>query len=168
MRRGIFRRKKEDLIEASLFSFKIGYINLMKTLVPILLSMAVFSRLAVVDLTLPKVDPAGASIQEAGPVSPRLSLTVAIEKEGLSVSSGEEKLAFFPNSGRTLDLPGLSALMRKIKKDYPNEKEIVILSFPKTSYEVLIAVMDACRLAKGEGGETLLLFPDVSLGEISA
>jgi biopolymer transport protein ExbD len=166
MRRGIFKRKKEDLLEASLFSFKIGYINLMKTLVPVLLSIAVFSRLAMVDLHLPKLE-AGATevvLQEGGSVS-SLSLTVAIQKEGIAVSDGEKKLAFFRHLDGKLDLSGLSHLMQKVKKENPEEKEVIILSQPKTSYEELISVMDACRVAKVDDRSDPL-FPNVSLGEV--
>ena len=165
MRREIFKRRKEDLIEASLFSFKIGYINLMKTLVPVLLSIAVFSRLAMVDLHLPKLDAAPeVALQEAGQAS-SFSLTVAIQKEGIAVSDGEREVAFLRRREGTLDLKGLSLLMQKVKKENPNEKEVIILSQPKTPYEELIAVMDACRVAKRED-QSDPLFPNVSLGEV--
>jgi hypothetical protein len=168
MRRGMFKRKKEDLAEASLLSFKIGYINLMKTLVPVLLSIAVFSRLAMVDLHLPRLEGGPAEmLPQGGPVSPSLSLTVAIEKEGIAVSNGEEKLAFFPDQDQKRDLAGLSLLLQKVKKEYPEGKEVIILSLPKTPYEELISVMDACRSAK-VGARNAILFPNVSLGEISS
>lgn len=168
MRRGIFRRRKEDLIETSLLSFKIGYINLMKTLVPVLLSIAVFSRLAVVDLHLPTIEEGSASLREGeSDSSPSFSLTVAIQKEGIAVTEGEENLAFLPHRNRKPDLNGLSLLMQQVKKKYPDEKEVIILSLPKTPYEELISVMDTCRLAK-VGEKTYPLFPNVSLGEASS
>jgi biopolymer transport protein ExbD len=165
MRRGIFKRRKEDLLEASLFSFKIGYINLMKTLVPVLLSIAVFSRLAMVDLHLPKLEGGSTEVAlQEGPPASSFSLVVAIQKEGIAVSNGERALAFLRHQDRKLDLDGLSLLMQKVKKENPDEKEVIILSQPKTPYEELIAVMDACRSVKVEDRSDSL-FPNVSLGE---
>jgi hypothetical protein len=158
MRRGIFKRKKAIRVETSLLSFKLGYINLMITLVPFLLSIALFSKLAILELHLPDLSerfgPGVVAVQT--PASPqRFTLIVAIEEEGIAVSNGPERIALLPRRNGRLDEDGLSLVMERLKKDYPEAKEVVILSRPKTLYEELIAVMDACRLP----------FPNVSLGE---
>jgi hypothetical protein len=171
MRRSFFKRKKAARVEASLLSFKLGYINLMITLVPFLLSIAVFSRLAVLDLHLPDLpgaDPGVVSLQPPSS-SPRVVLTVGIEPDGVTVSNGPERIARLPRKEGRLDEQGLSRLMEGLKEKYPDEKEVVILSRPETLYEELIAVMDACRLVKTvEAGRVRVrtLFTDVLLGEV--
>ena len=109
--RAIFKRRKAARSEETILSFKLGYINLMITLVPFLLSIAVFSRLAVLDLHLPKL-----SSQGGGASSPRrLALTVEIEERGIAVSDGPERLAFFSNREGEIETEPLSILMQKLK-----------------------------------------------------
>lgn len=164
-RRRMFKRRKADRVEASLLSFKMGYISLMITLVPFLLSIAVFARLAVLDLSLPKLPaaPVEASFHpDAPPPSSPFALTVAIEEEGISAFNGSERLAFFPNREGRLAIDSLATLVQRLKSEHPDEKGVIILSRPKTSYEDLVSIIDACRLSKGRP-----LFPDISLGEVS-
>ncbi|TAK04445.1 MAG: hypothetical protein EPO39_11445 [Candidatus Manganitrophaceae bacterium] len=173
MHRGVFKRKKAARAEASLLSFKLGYINLMITLVPFLLSIAVFSRLAVLDLHLPKLgdDSESVALQGANaPAAAPFALTVAIEEEGVSVSNGPDRIASIRHQEGKPDAAALSTLMQKLKKEHPDTKEVVILSRAKTLYADLVSVMDACRSVKGGGGDpksAQSLFPDVSLGEVS-
>lgn len=173
MPRTLFKRKKKERAEAALLSFKLGYINLMITLVPFLLSIAVFSRLAILDLNLPKLDGAG-EVSLNRPEMPRaepLALTVAIEEDGVAVSNGSEQISFVKHRGGAPDAAALSTLMQQLKKDHPDAKEVVLLSRPKTVYADLVAVMDACRSFDRREGETRrveMLFPDVSLGEVSS
>ncbi|HZR46111.1 MAG TPA: biopolymer transporter ExbD [Candidatus Manganitrophaceae bacterium] len=169
MQRGIFKKKKKALAESALLSFKLGYINLMITLVPVLLSIAVFSRLAIVDLHLPRLGGGSDTValqNSAAAPSSRISLMVAIRREGVAVLDGDKELASFPKRENKLDFASLSRFMQKLKSAHPDENEVVILSQPQTPYEELIAVMDACRSAK-VNGTARMLFSNVSLGEIS-
>ena len=164
-RRRLFKRRKAARIEASLVSFKMGYISLMITLVPFLLSIAVFSRLAVLDLNLPRLSggPVEASLRSTSvPPSSPFALTVAVEEEGISVLNGSELLGSFPNREGRPAIDSLSALIQKLKSEHPDEKGVIILSRSKTTYEDLVSIIDACRLAKGRS-----LFPEISLGEVS-
>lgn len=173
-RKGLFKRRKAARAEAALLSFKLGYINLMITLVPFLLSIAVFSRLAILELHLPKLSAPMENVSLQTPEPPpssRFALTVAIEEEGVAVSNGSERLAFYPSREGRAPTDELSALMQKLKKEHPSEQEVVILSRPKTAYEDLVSIMDACRLAKIEEGGSktaVSLFPHVALGEVSS
>lgn len=170
MRRRIFKRKKAARAEASLLSFKLGYINLMITLVPFLLSIAVFSRLAIQELHLPKPGAEAEGIPLQNPNTPAVpfALTVAIEEEAVAVSNGPERIARIKHQEGRPDAAALSALMQTLKQAHPDAKEVVILSRPKTRYADLVSVMDACRSVKRTGQSGFQsLFPDVSLGEAS-
>ncbi|MBI3804090.1 MAG: hypothetical protein HY282_10055 [Nitrospirae bacterium] len=195
MRRSLFKRKKKERAEGALLSFKLGYINLMITLVPFLLSIAVFSRLAILQLNLPKLDVPADEVSLQAPGAPRstpFAPTVAIEEEGIVVSNGAERIAFVkhrppgPADGAGApDVAALSAVMQELKRAHPEAKEVVLLSLPKTLYADLVAVMDACRSIKpgklgkpsnpgttdntdaGRAKGFEPLFPDVSLGEVS-
>ncbi len=172
MRREIFHRRRAGRAKASSDSFMIIYLNLVITLVPVLFSLAVFSRLAIVELQLPKLkeNPEPIVLQDEAPSDPGFSLTVAIKERGMAVSNGAKQLAFLPNRNEKLDFDGLSVLMQKLKKEHPNKEEVVVLSLPQTLYEELIAVMDACRstrIAEGDRRSIRSLFPNISLGEAS-
>lgn len=170
MRKAMFKRKKEARVEASSMSFKLGYINLMITLVPVLLTIAVFSRLAILDLHLPRLGEESGEVTLQGPDAPAaapLSLTVAIEEEGVAVSNGPERIATIQHRGGRPDAAALSTLMQRLKREHPHSKEVVILSRSETVYADLVSVMDACRSVSGGQSGLQSLFPDVSLGEIS-
>lgn len=170
MRKEMFKRKKAARVEASSLSFKLGYINLMITLVPVLLTIAVFSRLAILDLHLPRLgeESEGVTLQRPdAPAAAPLSLTVAIEEEGVAVSNGPERIAIIKHREGRPDADALSTLMQRLKREHPHSKEVVILSRAKTVYADLVSVMDACRSVNGGQSGLQSLFPDVSLGEIS-
>ncbi|MGB3940968.1 MAG: biopolymer transporter ExbD [Candidatus Manganitrophaceae bacterium] len=171
----LFKKKKKEKIEAALLPFKLGYISLMITLVPFLLTIAVFSRLAIVDLHLPKLDDrsgGGVSLHktESPAATSSFHLTVAIEEEGTTVADGRKRISFIKHREGKPDAEALSALMQQLKQAHPDAREVVLLSRPKTRYDDLIAVMDACRTVRMVAGgisRSESLFPDVSLGEIS-
>lgn len=169
MRKEMFKRKKAARVEVSSLSFKLGYINLMITLVPVLLTIAVFSRLAILDLHLPRLgeESGGVTLQRPDAPAAPLSLTVAIEEEGVAVSNGPERIATIKHQEGRPDAAALSTLMQRLKREHPHSKEVVILSRAKTVYADLVSVMDACRSVNGGQSGPQSLFPDISLGEIS-
>jgi biopolymer transport protein ExbD len=142
-----------------------AFINLIVVLVPFLLSTAVFSRLAVMDMTLPA--PGSALDQLKGN---DLQLEVVIRKDAFEVGDRIGGLIErIPRRGdEEQDLHALSALMVQVKAKFPDKNEATVLAEPDTPYEQIVGVMDAMRTVITRNGVQLDradLFPNIAIGD---
>lgn len=142
--------------------------NLMVVLAPFLLITAVFTRLAVLEIYLPP--PASAELMSKMPLpEEQLVLTISITEKGLVVANGSKIISLVQVTPSGHDLQSLSAVLQQIKARFPAVDNAIILSKPDISYEQLVQVMDASRIAfvTVDGKKTSYsLFPNISLGEI--
>ena len=140
-----------------------AFLNLIVVLVPFLLSQAVFSHLAVFQLTLPAQSTAFANLKEG------LQLEVVIRSDALEVGDRYGGLIQrFENTPDGYDIPALSGLIQRIKAKFPDTKEATVLSEPDIPYDVLVHVMDAMRMGyvSQDGGVVKAeLFPSISVGD---
>lgn len=141
------------------------YMNLMAVLIPFLLSVAVFTRLAILEIYLP---PPSDQPPESPPVQEdKLFLTITITERGLITANGNQIVSFIASEEKGHDLEALSKVLQELKARYPNEESAIILSKPLVLYETLVAVMDATRTTSNKsGGPRRTLFPNISLGEV--
>lgn len=139
-----------------------AFMNLMVILVPFLLITAVFTRMTILELNLP---PASSSSNET---KQELQLEVTIRKDALEVGDRHSGLIKRIDNVKGYDYKTLSEVMKQIKSRFPDKLNATILSEPDTSYDVLVQVMDAVRVAEivQAGSVTRAeLFPDVSIGD---
>jgi biopolymer transport protein ExbD len=142
-----------------------AFINLIVVLVPFLLSTAVFTRLAVIDLSLPA--------QSSGALEQlkenNLQLEVVIRPEAIEVGDRIGGLIQrIANTDKGYDLYTLSALMVQLKAKFPDKSEATVLAEPNTPYDTLVQVMDAMRSANtAKDGKVVAadLFPNISVGD---
>lgn len=142
-----------------------AFINVIVVLVPFLLSTAVFSHLAVLELSLPAKNSGVEQLKVDD-----LKLEIVIRPDALEVGDRIggliQRIASTPQG---YDLPSLSALMLQIKTKFPDTKAASVLAQPNTSYDVLVQVMDTVREAKPPGAKAktpnVELFPDISIGD---
>ena len=142
-----------------------AFINLIVVLVPFLLSTAVFSRLAVMDMTLP--GPGSALDQLKGN---DLQLEVVIRKDAFEVGDRIGGLIQrIPRSADEIaDLHQLAALMLQVKTKFPDKMDASVLAEPDTPYEQIVGVMDAMRTSITRDGARLDrvdLFPNIAIGD---
>ena len=158
------RRIRKEVAHLELTAF----INLIVVLVPFLLSTAVFSRMAVLDLNLPA--------QQSNPVEqlkgPELNLEIVLRKDAIEVGDRIGGLIQrIEHVGGKQDLATLTRLMLQVKEKFPDKTEASVLAEPDTPYDDLVQVMDsirsAVRPAPGGGLKTVTaeLFPNVSIGD---
>ena len=154
-------KKGSEALEVSAF------INLIVVLVPFLLSTAVFSRMAVVDLTLP-----AKSANYEGLDKQPLKLEVVIRKDALEVGdkmggSIGDPIPNLATGGP--DLVALNSRMFLIKNKFPDVTAASVLPEPNIPYDTVIHVMDAMRTGKSANGGTEVvdvdLFPAISIGD---
>ena len=153
-------RKNPAALEISAF------LNLIVVLVPFLLSTAVFTRLAVLDMSLPAQNSGGAAEQLK---VDHLQLEVVIRPESIEVGDRIGGLIDrIANTERGYDLAALNGLVKQLKLKFPEQRDASVLAEPNTTYDTLVQVMDAVRGTHVMQGHDIIrteLFPDIAIGD---
>jgi len=153
------RRLRKHAVELDITAF----MNLIVVLVPFLLSTAVFSRLAILELNLPAGSSSFNNLKES------MQLEIVIRRGGFEVGDRVGGLIRrVDNTASGYDYPALSVLMQQLKTRFPDKLDATVLSEPDTSYDVLVHTMDAVRSAKVVQVGSLShieLFPEISVGD---
>jgi biopolymer transport protein ExbD len=143
-----------------------AFINLIVVLVPFLLSTAVFTRLAVMDLKLPAAAAQGAIEQLK---LNDLQLEVVLRRDALEVGDRIGGLIQrIERKGDGQDIKALAALMVQVKGKFPEKAEASLLADPEIPYDDMVQVMDAMRATVTSQGTKLMraqLFPNISIGD---
>ena len=159
-RRKYKKRRGQESPELDVSTF----LNLMVVLVPFLLIGAVFSRVAIMELSIP-TSAGGKALKK-----PNFAIEVIVRKAGLEIANGMSVEAAFPKKDGQYDMEMLSKMLKRLKDRYPEKEDATILMEPDIEYDHLIQVMDVVRGAEipAEGGgnvEKTVLFPDISIGD---
>ena len=159
-RRHHYRRRTNEPAELDVTTF----LNLMVVLVPFLLITAVFSRITIVELSLPS-SAGGPALTDSS-----FRMEVIVRGDGLELSNGSSVIATIPKLDDEYDLETLSGLVMSLKRDHPNDDGASVLLEPNIEYDHLIQVMDAVRsveLPQVDDQEVtrVALFTDISIGD---
>ena len=142
-----------------------AFINLIVVLVPFLLSTAVFTRLAVLDLSLP----AQSNEKLEQLKENNLQLEVVVRRDALDVGDRIGGLIkSIPATPKGVDTAALNTLIGQIKTKFPDKLEATVLAEPDTPYDTLVQVMDAVRVGNfAKDGVPVKgdLFPNISIGD---
>jgi biopolymer transport protein ExbD len=142
-----------------------AFINLIVVLVPFLLSTAVFTRLAVIDLTLPAQSSSALERVKEN----NLQLEIVVRPEALEVGDRIGGLIQrIPSTDKGPDLVALRTLAEQLKTRFPDKNEASVLAEPNTSYDTIVKVMDAIRVGHIAQGEKVVkseLFTNISIGD---
>ena len=155
------RRLRKDVAHLEITAF----INLIVVLVPFLLSTAVFTRLSVIDLSLPAQNAPGLEQVKAD----NLQLEVVVRPEALEVGDRIGGLIQrIPATATGPDVRTLQTLVQQLKTRFPDKLDATVLAEPNTSYDTLVQVMDAVRAGHMTQGAKVVrseLFPNISIGD---
>jgi len=159
-RRHHYRRRGQVTTELDMTTF----LNLMVVLVPFLLITAVFSRITIVELSLPN------SAGGAAPIEPVFRMEVIVRDGELELADGRRVIATLPNVDDAYDLQSLSEHVLALKRQNPDSEAASVLLEPQIEYDHLIQVMDAVRSTsvKNETDGQMMqvaLFSDISIGD---
>jgi biopolymer transport protein ExbD len=140
------------------------FMNLMVVLIPFLLVSAVFSRVTILDLSVPTS--AGASALR----TPNFAIEVIVRKGGLEIANGSSVEAAFPKKDDHYDLRMLHEMLTRLKDRFPEKQDATVLMEPDIEYDYLIQIMDAVRGTEvhTEGSteiKKIVLFPNISIGD---
>ena len=159
-RRNHKKRRMQETSQLDVTTF----MNLMVVLIPFLLISAVFSRVTIIELSVPTS--AGGSESN----KPNFSIEVIVRKTGLEIANGSYVEAAIPKKDDRYDMEMLSEMLMRLKAQYPEKEDATILMEPDIAYDYLIQIMDAVRGTEiredgSEEVQRLILFPDISIGD---
>lgn len=154
------RTKEKEAYEPDVTTF----LNLMVVLIPFLLITAVFSRLTIVELTLPS-SASGDSSNEQG-----FHVEVIVRNAGIEITNSNVVIASIPKKDDEFDLQTLSEFMIELKREYPQQEAASVLLEAHIPYDYLIQVMDVVRSVElpvegEERYELVALFSEISVGD---
>lgn len=140
------------------------FLNLMVILIPFLLISAVFSRVAILELSVPTDAGGGASSK------PDFNIEVIVRRAGMELANGSQVVATIPKKDGQYDIERLTEMLMRLKADYPEKEEATVLMEPDIEYNYLILAMDTVREAEIQAEESdevqrLVLFPSISIGD---
>jgi biopolymer transport protein ExbD len=145
-----------------------AFINLIVVLVPFLLSVSVFTHLAVIDLSLPAQS--NDQVQKLDPNKP-LKLEVVVRANRIEVNDkhgGALPGSPFQNLATGPDIQSVSALLQALKMKYPQHDDASVLVENDIPYDRVVQVMDAVRAGHQVQGTRIVTtdyFPNISVGD---
>ncbi len=148
-----------------------AFINLIIVLVPFLLSTAVFTQLAIHELSLPAQ--ASNALQDIKDKD-QLQLEVVLRQDVIEIQNklGGDRLGTVPRTDKGYDFKSLHEQMRALKAALVqrgiDKRDVALLPEPGVPYDVIVQAMDAIRIGKQTEGNRIVdvdLFPDLSIGD---
>jgi biopolymer transport protein ExbD len=122
--------------------------NILIILISFLVTMVVFTHLAVVKFNLPPTQGDNASTQDAPAIaqpSEQKDLTVIVSESGFHVLLEGKTFDPLPLSAKGYDLKGLAAHLKEVKSLMPFNENVVLLIDSAVQYQDIINTMDICR-----------------------
>ena len=159
-RRHHHRARTQETPELDITTF----LNLMVVLIPFLLISAVFSRVTIMELSVPT------SAGGSGTNTPNFAIEVIVRKAGLEIANGSSVEAAIPKKDDHYDMQMLTDMLVRLKAQYPEKEDATVLMEPDIEYDFLIQIMDAVRETEitvegSDETEKISLFPDISIGD---
>lgn len=124
--------------------------NIFMILVPFLVSMAVFTQIAIVEFSLPPASAPGEGAEQ----TKELDISVVVTSGGFQIVGTGRKLDMIPKIQGEYQFTQLRALLKAIKFQYPSQKSVILVFDGEVLYDDIIKFMDACRESQ---------FPDIGL-----
>lgn len=154
------KRRREETPELDITTF----LNLMVVLIPFLLISAVFSRVTIMELSVP-TSASGSTLNK-----PNFAIEVIVRKTGLEIGNGSSVVAAIPKKDDHYDIQMLHKILTRLKAQYLKKEDATVLMEPDIEYDYLIQIMDAVRGAEvqTEGSkeiQKIVLFPSISIGD---
>jgi len=159
-RRHHYRKRMVETPELNITTF----LNLMVVLIPFLLISAVFSRVTIMELSVPTSAGGGAV------TTPNFAIEVIVRQTGFEIANGSSVEAAVPKKDGAYDMEMLSQMLLRLKSQYPDKEDATVLLEPDIEYDYLIQIMDAVRGTQQEvegsnEPQKIVLFPDISIGD---
>jgi biopolymer transport protein ExbD len=131
----------------------VPFIDMLVVCCCFLLMSAALLQTAVIEISLPSASGAGAA-SAATPQGGELNLSLIITNEGYRIGGSGAIMPLIQKKNGKYDWAHLEKDLTDVKKQFPDQTSVIIISEPEIVYDDIIHAMDRC-VAKG--------FPDISL-----
>ncbi|MFH1761384.1 MAG: biopolymer transporter ExbD [bacterium] len=125
--------------------------NVFVILIPFLILMAVFTKIAIIDFSLPPAAAEGDSNEgkeENNEEEKALDLSISITNQGFAIRGIPNPPPVIEKVRGKYNFTYLEQALRMIKREFVSQKSIVLISEGHVFYEDIIKVMDICRESK--------------------
>jgi biopolymer transport protein ExbD len=135
----------------------VPYIDLLTCMVTFLLITAVWTQLARIDVTQKGQ---AQSAEQTDEKPPETRLVVVVNEDGFLIAGGAagDQKPIKKKEGK-YDYDTLAAILKEVKKTYPDKRDVHIASDDTIQYQFIIQTMDTALTAQ---------FPDIALTDINA
>jgi biopolymer transport protein ExbD len=132
----------------------VPFIDMLVVCCCFLLMSASLLQTAVIEISLPSAAGPGSATSSV-PQGGDINLSLIITDEGLRIGGAGAILPLIPKkNNKKYDWDKLAETLRDVKKQYPDQNSVMIISEPEILYDDIIQAMDQCVM---EG------FPDIAL-----
>lgn len=147
-----------------------SFMNLMIVLVPVMLLSLTFTQITVHEIKLPDLSQSDVSSQETPP-----KLEVVLNDAGIKVYYPSNVLikdipVVESDNSKSYDFEQLALVMKEVKKQLNDKRDVLLLSSPSVDYQSLVSTMDAVKSYQTVVATSLVeveLFPEISLADAS-
>jgi biopolymer transport protein ExbD len=116
--------------------------NMFIILVTFLVSMAVFTHIAIIDFTLPPNVSGGLDMSQG---KPKVKITVRLGSDFLGIVLGDKLLDSLPVVKGDFPFKTLATQLAERRKTAAVQDEVVIASLDEIAFKQVVRVMDICR-----------------------
>jgi biopolymer transport protein ExbD len=118
--------------------------NMFIILVTFLISMAVFTHVAILEFSLPPNVGAGLDRSQG---KPKVKLTVRVGSDYIGIVSGDKLLDSLPVADGKFPFDTLAARIKIRREETAIQDEVIIASLDEIAFKQVVRVMDICREA---------------------
>ncbi len=119
--------------------------NILLILIPFLVSVAVYTRLSIIELSLPPNITSVAT--SAGNEKPKLRLTLVIAQDYCSITYGETLLDSIPYKNGAFPVPRIKQLLEQHRLTAEIQDEAVVAPHDGIRFDSVVKCMDICTSA---------------------
>lgn len=121
--------------------------NMLIILISFLVTMVVFTQLAVIKFNLPSSgsDGSAAAQPDTAAAKKEVDITLVISEAGFQIVGEGSKKDPIPKTVKGYDFAKLGEGMDRLQKEYPGAESVVMLIDTSVQYQDIVEAMDVCR-----------------------
>lgn len=119
--------------------------NMLIILISFLVTMVVFTHLAVIKFDLPSAGAGEGGAPADTAAGKDADLTLVVSESGFQIIGEGRKLDPVPKGAGGYDFDGLAGSLRKLREDFPAARSMVMLIDSSVIYQDIVTAMDVCR-----------------------
>lgn len=122
--------------------------NMLIILISFLVTMVVFTQLAVIRFNLPSSEAGDGAAADTTLALKDVDITLVVTESGFQIVGEGKKYDPIPKGAAGYDFRGLGDSMKKLHSEFPTAQSVVMLIDTSIVYQDIVSAMDICREEK--------------------